>query len=73
VTAESEYPCPVPAPDAFKATLEFLDELAEASEEETGERLHGLRTAVAMTLDDAFDVDKDLTKLLLDADPAQER
>lgn len=61
------------APDAFKATLEFLDELAEASGEETGKRLHGLRAAVAMTLDDAFDVDQDLTKLLLDADPAQAR
>jgi hypothetical protein len=70
----SEYPCPVSVPDAFKATLELLDELAEASSgEETEERLHGLRAAVAMTLDDAFDVDKDLTKLLLDADSAQAR
>lgn len=60
-------------PDAFKATLELLDELAEASSEETEETLHGLRAAVAMTLDDDFDVDKDLTKLLLDADPAQAR
>ena len=69
----SEYPCPVSAPNAFKATLKFLDELADASGEETGESLHGLRAAVAMTLDDAFDVDRDLTKLLLDADPAQAR
>jgi hypothetical protein len=63
----------VSAPDASKATLKFLDELADASGEETGETLHGLRAAVAMTLDDAFDVDRDLTKLLLDADPAQAR
>ena len=52
------------APDAFKATLKFLDELADALEKKTGESLHGLRAAVAMTLDDAFDIDRDLTKLL---------
>ena len=44
--------------------------LAEAS---ATEELRGLRAAVAMTLDDDFDVDKDLTKLLLDADPAKAR
>ena len=63
----------MPVPDAFEATLELLDELAEASNEETGEALHGLRSTVALTLDDEFDVEGDLTKLLLDANSDQAR